>query len=390
VEPQSTAVRGPLTAVRGHLTAVRGLQDASPLLAPMGLVLAVTLLTQLGSAGVQRGGVLMLVYVTLVVSLYMFWGNSGVMSFGHMAFACMAAYLSAILTIPPGLKHAMLTELPAFLAHIELPWIEAIILGGLLAAAFSFVVGLPLSRLSGLAASIATFAVMVIVYVIASYWTTMTGGHASISVPMYTNLTSALLVALITIVVAYLYQESPFGLRLRASREDEEAARSIGVRVQKERLVAFVLSAFFTGIGGVLYGHYLGAIISDSFYVSAAFLPIAMLVVGGRKSLSGAVVGGVVIWAVSELMRNIESGVSLGVLNVQGPRGMRELAMGLVMLLILIYRPRGITGGREFSWPFGRRPRLEIGKESGNESPVEKAATGLSSPSTGLRKDQER
>jgi branched-chain amino acid transport system permease protein len=133
------------------------------------------------------------------------------------------------------------------------------------------------------------------------------------------------------------------------------AAQAAGVNIYLQRLIAFTISGFVVGIGGVLHGHFLGTIAIDSYFLGMTLMTLAMLVVGGMRSLAGAVVGVLTISIVVEVFRQLESGIALGPDTVLAlPAGMQELALALAMLLILVFRPRGIMAGRELSWPFGR------------------------------------
>ena len=123
-------------------------------------------------------------------------------------------------------------------------------------------------------------------------WQSVTAGQSSrVGLPLYVDLWTALGAACGTIVVAQLYPDLSFGLRLRAAREDEHAAQAAGVQIRSRRLIAFVLSTFIVAIGGVLYGHFLGTLAVNMFWLDLTFLTLAMLVVGGLRSLTGKVVG---------------------------------------------------------------------------------------------------
>jgi branched-chain amino acid transport system permease protein len=159
-------------------------------------------------------------------------------------------------------------------------------------------------------------------------------------------------------VGVFAYQSSGIGLRLRASREDDIAATAAGIRVSRERLIAFTLSGFICGIGGSLYAHYLGALTPTlAFFFSPTVLIIAMLVIGGFRSLWGAFAGAIVVAVLTELLRRVEQGVSIGGLHISTKPGLDGIILGIFMLAILILRPSGITGGRELRWPAGF-PRL--------------------------------
>ncbi len=327
-----------------------------PFLSLATLVVAIAIVVSIGgSAILQRTVADAFIKIVMVVGLYIFVGNSGVLSFGHASFMTIAAYLSAWLTMLPRLKQAILPGLWPFLAGAEVHVIPAAITGGVVAAIFALIIGIPLMRLSGLAASISTFAVLAIIHTVYGNWDAMTYGQgALIGLPIYADMWVTLVWTLLTMAAAFVYQESRFGIALRASREDEVAARAAGINVVKQRLIAFVLSAFFVAIGGVLKGHFLGTLWIADYYLDITFLTIAMLVVGGRASLAGAVIGPLIISAMLELLRLLEVGISIGSTTFSAPPGLRETGVALVMLLILLFRPRGVTAGREVPWLWTR------------------------------------
>jgi len=300
------------------------------------------------SGGTQRIITEALIKLMIVVGTYVFVGNSGVLSFGHIGFLGLGAYTAAWLTIPPSVKASLLPGLPAFLAAAEMHPIIAVIAGGLVAAAAAFVFGIPLTRLAGIAASIGTFAMLVIFYAIFANWTSVTGGQGSLySLPIFTSLPVAAIFAVVTILGAALYQATPSGFRLRGSREDAVAAKASGIDIRRERLIAFVVSAFFVGMAGALYAYFLQVVVANEFYLKLTFITVAMLVIGGMRSLTGAVVGTAFVALFSEVLRQTERGIDLGFMVVGGRLGLQEVGLAIVMLLALIFRPRGITGGRE-------------------------------------------
>jgi branched-chain amino acid transport system permease protein len=191
-----------------------------------------------------------------------------------------------------------------------------------------------------------------IVNVVASAWTAVTNGTTGMSaIPVTTTLTRSLIFGIAAIFVAFLYQSSRFGRRLRTSREDEIAARAVGVNVGFERSLGFVISALIVGMAGGLYATYLGNIDPSAFFLNLTFLTIAMLVVGGMTSLSGAVVGTIFISVVAELLRRVEAGFHVGSTFVSAPAGLQEVGLGLLMLAVLIWHPQGLTNGRELIVP---------------------------------------
>jgi branched-chain amino acid transport system permease protein len=328
-----------------------------PLLALMALTCLVALLAwTLGPDSLDRVVIGAVINLIVVVGLYTFVGISGVFSFGHAAFMAIGAYAGAILVIPPEIKTLILPDLPGFLADVRLDALPATVAAGAIAAGVALVLCVPLVRLSGLTAGLATFAVLIIVNVVAKNWQQITHGTAGVAaIPTTTTIAAALGWALTAMTVAWTFQRSGMGLRLRASRDDEAAARAVGIGIGRERAVAFVISAFFVGAAGALFGMFIGSFNPDAFFLNITFLMIVMLIIGGMTSLAGAMVGTLVISAMAELLRRVEEGVHLGPLELSAKPGLREVGLALVMLLILILRPSGLTAGREIAWPFRSR-----------------------------------
>jgi branched-chain amino acid transport system permease protein len=321
------------------------------------LVAGVSLVVSLGSAELRTVLVNMLIMLILVVGLYTFVGNSGVFSFGHLGFMAIGAYTAGIVRIPRPTKAALL-QLPDVLERAHLGPVQATLLGGGLAAAVAAVIALPIMRLGGLTAGLATFAVLNIINIVAGNLNQFTGGSTGMAgVPTTTTVTSALLWSLIAITLAWLFQQTRLCLRVRASREDEPAARALGIRVVPDRAASFVLSAFICGLAGGLYAQLSGSFGPDAFFLPTTFTVVAMLVVGGRYSLSGAVIGALFVTAVAEGLRHIEAGVDLGVVHIPARPGLQEVGLAVALLLTLLLRPRGLTGGREVNVADLRRIR---------------------------------
>jgi branched-chain amino acid transport system permease protein len=289
---------------------------------------------------------LALINVVFVVGLFVFVGLSGVASFGQMAFGTIGGYAAAYLTVPVLTKQFLVPGLPHFLATAHVGALATMLVAGALAAVVSAVVGYSLMRLNGLAAGISTLALLVIVNSIAANATGWTSGDTGLGqVPVTTTVGVALGWAVFAVVLAYGFSVGRTGLRLRSSRDEEVAARSIGIGVTGERLKAFMLSAFLFGVGGALYVSYTGFIGPSSLYLDYTFLVMAMLVVGGLTSLPGAVVGSLLISAISELLRRLEDGSLFGDGSVSIPNGSRPLGIAVVMLaaIILNHKFRGGT-----------------------------------------------
>jgi branched-chain amino acid transport system permease protein len=297
-----------------------------------------------------------LINLMLVVGLYVFAGNSGVVSFGHIAFMAIGAYTCALITIPTAVKSALLPALPGLLAHAHVSTTPAVLIAAAVAGVGAFLVSLPLMRLSGLAAGIATLALLVIVTDFLTNDTSLSGGSGNLTaIPSDLSLGTLLAWTCAAVVAAFAYQQSRSCRRLRAAREDEIAARSVGIHVERERRIAFTLSAVITGAAGALYAHYLGSIGPGSFDLGITFLILAMLVIGGMRSLTGAVAGAILLSAVTTVLNNWEQGQTVLGISLGLPAATTELVIAALMILVLVFRPDGISGGREVQWPRSRR-----------------------------------
>jgi branched-chain amino acid transport system permease protein len=295
-----------------------------------------------------------LVMVAIVVSLYVFIGNSGVISFGHMSFVAVGAYLAGILTVDPETKHFTMPDLFPFLLHAHIGTVPSLALAAAAGGVYALLVGLPLMRLSGLPAGIATLAVLGITYNVLYYWQKVGPTAQTLSDIPETGRWTIAVATVIAIVVAYAYGRSRFGRMLRATREDPAAARASGISVYRQRLVGFTVSGALAGLAGGLYVHQLGLITPDLFYLDLTFVTLAMLVFGGVASLWGAVLGALAISALNSFLGDAENTVHVG-FRLTLPNGTRLVTIGAVMALVLILRPSGLTGGREFGLPRWRR-----------------------------------
>jgi branched-chain amino acid transport system permease protein len=320
---------------------------------PVLLLVAVAVIGQFTSAARQLEFENALVKAAIVIALYVFIGNSGVVSFGQVSFVALGAYLSGLLTLEVTQKSFVLPNLIPILRNHHVGTPLSLLLAALAGGIYALVVGLPLMRLNGLPAGIATFAVLGITYNVLRNWERI--GPAAQAIPLVpeSGIWTLLSGAVITAVVAFAYQLSRFGRRLRATREDAAAAQASGIDVYRERLVAFTLSGALAGFAGGLLVHELGSITTDQVYLELTFLTLAMLVVGGVGSLWGAVVGALLISGLDSLLGDAENTIHIG-FRLHLPDGTRLVTLGAVMALVLILRPSGLTGGREFALP-GRR-----------------------------------
>jgi branched-chain amino acid transport system permease protein len=327
---------------------MRRVLELQELVGPASLVIAAALLGTVVSISTQSYFTDALVKVAIVVALYVFIGNSGVLSFGHVSFVAVGAWTAGVLSVPAAEKPAIMPSLLHVLRDRTVGNLSSLALAALVGGICALVVALPLMRLSGLAAGIATFAVLEITHNLLRYEERIGPGlNTFSSVPETTGLRQAALGALVVIVAAFAYGRSRFGRMLRATREDPAAARAVGVSVYRQRLTAFVLSGLLAGLAGGLYVHLL-PIGTESVYLDLTFITLAMLVIGGSTSLWGAVVGALAVSALDSYLAIAENGTSLFGWQIDLPAGTRVIVVGALMAFVLIVRPSGLTGGREF------------------------------------------
>ncbi|HKP18082.1 MAG TPA: branched-chain amino acid ABC transporter permease [Gaiellaceae bacterium] len=360
------------------MTAVRRLEPAArvvwpPLALSAFLVVTWALVDGFGDVVYKDTAVRLFLTLIVVLGLQIFSGNSGVLSFGHIAFMAIGAYMSALLTIPPEIKKFTYLSMPNWLGYWILPAklsaLEAVLAGAGAATIFALITAPPIVRLAGVEAGIGTLALLVIVYVFDVQTSAITRGTSTqIGVPKTTTFVMVLAWALIFVGVAFAFKQSRRGLRLRSSRENWRAAKSVGVRVPIERAVAWVLSGFVVGVAGALYGHYFVTFGPDDFYFNQGFnivlVSIAMLVVGGMSSVTGAVVGCYFITVIYEAFRRWEVN---GLGGVRPPSGTANFVLAAILLGTLILRPRGLTAGKEIPWPgdWSLGPLRRLGRRVG-------------------------
>ena len=296
-----------------------------------------------GSHYHQRVINLMMIYIILTVSLNLSNGIMGISSLGQIGFMSIGAYVSAILTLPPGLKERWLTGIPHWVGTLQCGLLPAMLLAGVMAAAIAFLVGIVILRLQGVFAAVATLGFLIIVKVVAENWMSVTRGGRGISaLPAYTNLWWTSATAVVTIFVVLRIVKSPYGRSMLAVREHDLAAQSIGINAARIRLLAFVISAFFTGVAGALWANLIGVVSPGSFYLWLTLLIIIMMVVGGMGSVTGSVVSAAGFTILLEVLRGFENKIAV--------YGISYIIFAVAFMLVIIFRPDGVMGDREFSW----------------------------------------
>lgn len=332
------------------------------------IIAAVILASLIASAfGAASERVLIVFFISLiaVVGMGVYSGNSGILSFGHLSFMAIGAYAASLLTLPAQLKIATLPKLPEWLATTEMGLLPATVIAVLLTSVVALLIGLAIGKLEGSAAVIATLGLLIIVHGVAIGWRDVTrGSQTFFGIPAVTSLWVAAVGVILALIVGRLYRDSISGLRLRAGRENAIAASAVGVRIRRERLISFVISAALMALSGALIAHFLGAISPKKFYFTDTFLLLAMLIVGGMTTVTGAVAGAVAITFVTEILRRFEGGFSVAGLEMPAVFGTTQIGIGLIILFAMFRKPDGLAGLKEWE------ERLFPGHPVGDENAV--------------------
>jgi branched-chain amino acid transport system permease protein len=276
------------------------------------------------------------IYIILTMSLNLIVGYTGLPALGHAAFSCVGAYTSSLLALNLGVS----------------PWL-GLLIGACVAVLFGIVIGYPSLRLKGDYLALATFGFGVIVYSIAKNWVSLTRGPMGLPGiprfsffgfsldPLWSYLLLVILFVLITTLVLKRVVGSPFGRVLRSIREDEIASEALGKNTAKYKLIVFMLGAFFAGIAGSLYAHYITFIDPSSFTVMESITILLMVIFGGMGSIAGSMVGATVLVVFPELLRFLGMPSSIAAPS-------RQMLYGLLLVALMIKRPQGILGRYRF------------------------------------------
>lgn len=271
------------------------------------------------------------IYLILSLALQLALGYGGLINLGHIAFFGIGAYTSALLALN------------------GTPFILAFLLAGIVSTIFGFILSIPTNKLKGDYLALATLAFTFVVYAVTLNWTNLTRGPLGLpGIPKPTlfginfsnNLSFLILTAIIALITFFIIKkltESPFGKSLEATRDNELANRVLGKNTFKLKSYALAISAFFAGISGSLYAHYITYIDPSSFTILQLIPVLLIVVIGGLASLKGTIIATIIIILLPEPLRFIGFPSS-----IVGP--MRQIIYALILLLILLYRPKGFFG----------------------------------------------
>ena len=301
-----------------------------------------------------------------VLGFYIFIGTSGVPSFGHVAFMGIAAHLQTLLTLEPTMKKMMLPNLPPWLGQMEMGFWPAMCITVTVVMVFALLTGIPFSRMGDAATGIVTMCFLAVVHNILMGWETYTAGFKTLyGIPEYSDLWTAFGFAIVMLLLARFFRDSASGLALRASREDKEAAQSIGVNVANYRLLAWVFSAGVMGVAGVLLVHFLTIVSPAQFYLGLTFSLIAMLIVGGMSTVSGVVLGTLFMTVVIEVLGTLGEGIMIGSYQTPTFYGLTMMGTGVAIMVVMFWKPDGLIAFYEIderinNWRQGRSGKKSV------------------------------
>ena len=293
------------------------------------------------------------IYVTLGVSLNLIYGFTGQFSLGHAGFMAIGAYVTALLVLPPYYKEASFILEPLIwpFTVFHAPFIVALLLSGFITAFAGFLIGLPVLRLKGDYLGIATLGFAEIIRIIANNLPHITNGALGIKgIPEFTNLWWTVGVAVVTIYIIKGLINSSYGRALMSIRENEIAAEVVGINLTYHKVMSFTISAFFAGVGGGLFACLLTTIDPKAFMFVMTFNILAVVVLGGLGSITGTVIAAFLYNFFLEYLRPIEAGFNFGPIHFPPIPGLRMVSFSVLLLVLILYKQRGLMGGVEFSW----------------------------------------
>lgn len=271
--------------------------------------------------------------IILAVSLNLVNGHTGQFSLGHAGFMAIGAYASSALTLYQG--EPMLRAMGGGAFANNAVFAVALLVGGLAAAVVGLIVGVPSLRLRGDYLAIVTLGFGEIIRVIIQNTDAVGGPRGLNQIPGFTTLFWTFAIASVTIYVISSLVDSTYGRGFLAVRDDEIAAEAMGINTTKYKVLAFVVGAFFAGIAGALYAHYITFITPEGFNFMKSVEVVVMVILGGMGNVFGVVLAAVLLTVLNEFLREFEQ--------------YRMVVFSLLLILMMILRPQGLLGA--VRWP---------------------------------------
>lgn len=318
-----------------------------------------------------------MIFAVVAVSMNLVNGFTGLFSLGQAGFMAIGAYVTAILTIPVSKRASVyyINGISDAIATIELPIPVALIVGGLVAALFAALIGIPVLRLKSDYLAIATlgFAEIIRAIIASPMMDQITNGSYGLkSIPAFGSIYEVFLISFLCIGIMVLLINSSYGRAFKAIRENEIAAESVGINLFKMKELSFVISSFFTGVGGGMLAMFMRSIDSKTFQLSLTYDILLIVILGGIGSVSGSVLGAFIITAGKELLRFFDEPLTLFGINIPLFKpGLRMVVFSILLMLIVLFWNKGLMGGRELTYDsiidfFKNLPNLISGKGAKN------------------------
>jgi branched-chain amino acid transport system permease protein len=296
------------------------------------------------------------IYVTLGLSMNLINGMTGMFSLGHAGFMAIGAYTVGILTMPVTMKEMnfFMQPIVPFLANVEWGFLPSLLAAGLISVLLGVLIGAPVLRLTDDYLAIATLGFAEIIRVVFTNTQSLTNGALGLKgIPNYTNTWWSWGVALITIWFISFLMKGTYGKAFLAIREDEVAARAMGISLFKHKVMSFAFGCFFAGVAGGLMAGLLGTIDPNMFRITLTFNILLIVVLGGLGKIGGTVVSAVIVTVMMEVLRFLDEAIDLGFVRLKGIPGMRMVVFSIILILVVIVREKGLlqrTKGRELTY----------------------------------------
>jgi branched-chain amino acid transport system permease protein len=293
------------------------------------------------------------IYVVLALSLNLVNGFTGLFSLGHSGFMAVGAYTCALLTMTPAQKEMnfFLEPIVPLLANVSLPFVPALLVSGLVAALLGFLLGAPVLRLKDDYLAIATLGFSEIIRVVLTNTQSLTNGALGLKgLPKFATTPVVWSCAALAVLFMALLVRSSYGRALKAVRDDEIAAAAMGVDVFRVKVVSFTVSSFMAGVGGALLGHLVTTIDPRMFTFMLTFNILLIVVLGGIGSITGSVIASVAVTILMEALRFLDGPLDLGLFALEARPGLRMVVFSALLMVVVLFRQRGLMGTREFSW----------------------------------------
>ena len=308
----------------------------------------------IGNAYVKRVLNLAAIYAIISVSMNLVNGFTGLFSLGQAGFMAIGAFSVAIFTVPAEYINSIfyLEPMAPWLAAIRLPFVAALLVGGLIAAGLSLLIGYPVLRLKSDYLAIATLGFSEIIRIVFTQMQTITNGALGINrIPGITTMWVPFGAAAVCIGIMVLLIHSSYGRAFQAIREDDIAAEAMGINLSAHKNLAFAVSSFFTAIGGGLYAALLTSVDPKQFYFTMTYNFLLIIVLGGMGSVTGTVIASFIITGGLEWLRFFDE--PLPIMGVSIPlfrSGLRMVVFSVLLMLLVLFYSRGLMGQKEFSW----------------------------------------